>query len=186
MIKLVNNIYIKTVAICIATVFFSCKDNYEDVKRMHKVSIEPASVAEQINLKYTDSGIVQVHLMGKKMLDYSNKEFSYTTFPEGVTVHFFHEDATKTILKSDHAVIYDQTELIDLRGNVKITMNDGKILEAAQLYWDRRNKWLFTNEPYKYIGEDGGYNIGQGGFDANEDFTIFSSLYNDGEQYIDN
>lgn len=179
-------ITLQTVAIVFATVFFSCKDNYDDIKLMHRASQEPVGVAEKINLKYTDSGQVRVHLMSDKMLDFSNKEFAYTTFPEGLKVHIYDEQQQKTTIVSDYAIIYDDTDLIDLRGNVNIITHDGKKLQAEQLFYDQKNEWLFTNKSYKYEAEDGGYNVGKGGFDANQDFTIFSSLDNDGQQYIDN
>ncbi len=179
------NIYIKAITIFFVVVFFSCKDNYEDIKRMQKVSIAPAGIAKNINLKHTDSGKVKAHLIGSKMLDYSNKEFAYTVFPEGIKLYVF-EKENKTTITAKHAVVYNKTNLIDLRGDVKIITHDGKKLTAEQLYYDQDIEWLFTNKSYKYAAEDGGYNVGMGGFDSNSDFTIFSSLDNDGQQYINN
>ncbi len=178
------HIILKTVTILIVTVFFSCKDNYNNVVQLNKISSEAAGIAENINLKHTDSGKVKIHLISKKMMDFSNKEFSYTTFPDGLKVVFYGDQKEKTTVTSDYAILYNKTDLIDLRGNVKIVTHDGKILTAEQLYYDQKEKWLFTNSEYKYEAEDGGYNIGKGGFDANQDFTIFSSLDNDGQQYI--
>ena len=166
MLKYIN-IYVKTITVLFVIVFFSCKDNYEDIKRMQKVSVEPAGIAENINLKHTDSGVLKAHLISSKMLDYSNKEFSYTVFPEGIELYVF-EKENKTTITADHAVVYDQTNLIDLRGNVNILTYDGKKLMAEQLYYDQKEEWLFTNKPYKYAAEDGGYNIGKGGFDSNQ------------------
>lgn len=186
MIKLSYNIYLKTVAILFATVFFSCQDNYDDIKRMQKTSIQPEGIVEDINLKHTDSGRVKLHLISKKMLDFSNKEFSHTIFPEGIELHLYEisDEEKETIIISDYAITYDKTDLIDLRGNVKITLPDGKIIFAEQLYYDQKTEWIFTNSEYKYEGEDGGYNVGKGGFDANSDMSIFSSIDNDGQQYI--
>ena len=178
------NIILKTVTICVVTVFFSCQDNYKDIKQLHQASLQAAGIAENINLKHTDSGKVKIHLISKKMMDFSNKDFSYTTFPEGLVVHFFDDKKQKTTVTSDYAILYNKTDLIDLRGNVKIVTHDGKVLTANQLYYDQKAEWLFTNSEYKYEAEDGGYNVGKGGFDANQDFTIFSSLDNDGQQYI--
>jgi len=178
------NIILKTVTIAIVTVFFACKDNSTEVKKLHKASLKPASIAENINLRHTDSGKVKIHLISKKMVDFSNKEFAYTTFPEGLKVVFYDDNKQQTTVTADYAILYNKTDLIDLQGNVKIVTHDGKKLTAKQLYYDQKEKWLFTNSEYKYEAEDGGYNIGKGGFDANEDFSIFSSLDNDGQQYI--
>lgn len=185
MARLSHNIYFKTIAMLFAIVFFSCQDNYEDIKRMQRSSTEPAGVAEHMNLKHTDSGRVILHLISDKMKDFSNKEFAYTTFPEGLEVHIFDDKQQQTTISSDYAIIYSKTDLIDLRGNVKIVTHDGKTLLAEQLYYDQKAEWIFTNNEYKYEAEDGGYNIGKGGFDANQDMSVFSSLDNDGQQYID-
>ena len=180
------NIFIKTVTALVVTVFFyACQDNYQDIKRMQQANLEPSGIAEGINLKHTDSGILKAHLISNKMLDFSNKEFTYNTFPEGVEVHLY-DKGRKTTVFADQAIVYNKTHLIDLRGNVKVLTHDGKKLLAEQLYYDQKAEWLFTNQSYKYEAEDGGYNIGKGGFDANADFTKFSSLDNDGQQYIDN
>jgi len=186
MIKLSYNIHLKTVVILFATVFFSCQDNYDDIKRMQHASIEPAGIAENINLKHTDSGRVKLYLISNKMLDFSNKDFSHTIFPDGIELHLFDikDPKQETIITSDYAISYDKTDLIDLRGNVKIITPDGKTLFAKQLYFDQNTEWVFTNDEYRYEAEDGGYNIGKGGFDANKDMSIFSSLDNDGQQYI--
>lgn len=179
-----TNIFVKTVTIVFVTVFFyACQDNYADIKRMQKASLAPAGIAENINLKHTDSGKLRAHLISAKMLDFSNKEFAYNSFPEGLVVYLY-ENGNKTTVKADQAVVYNKTQLIDLRGNVQVLTHDGKKLLADQLYYDQKTEWLFTNQSYKYESEDGGYNIGKGGFDANADFTIFSSFDNDGEQYI--
>ena len=64
-----------------------------------------------------------------------------------------------------------------------LTTADGNVLEAQQLYWDQRQKWVFTDLPYRITFGDGSYNDG-GRFDANEDFTIFLSRNNQGMKRI--
>jgi LPS export ABC transporter protein LptC len=179
-------IYLKTAAIIFATVFFSCQDNYDDIKRMQKISLAPAGIAENINLKQTDSGIVKLNLISKKMIDFSNKNFAHTIFPQGIELHLYDDDdnSLETIILSDYAIHYDKTDLIDLRGNVRITTPDGIKLLTEQLYYDQKTEWVFTNNEYRYEGKDGEYNVGKGGFDANNDMSIFSSIDNDGQQYI--
>tara|TARA_B110001454_G_C12661509_1_gene409696 strand:+ start:596 stop:1162 length:567 start_codon:yes stop_codon:yes gene_type:complete len=186
MIQISHNIYLKTAAILFAAVFFSCQDNYDDIKRMQKVSIAPAGIAEDINLKHTDSGRLKLNLISKKMLDFSNKEFAHTVFPEGIELHLYeiNDEKKETIITSNYAISYDKTDLIDLRGNVTITTPDGKRLLAEQLYYDQKTEWIFTNKEYRFEGKDGEYNVGKGGFDANSDMSIFSSKDNDGQQYI--
>lgn len=173
------NIFWSVTTLVVALFFSSCKDNYKDIQQMSVSSTLPAGIAEKINLKHTDSAKLKAHLVSDKMLDFSNKEFSYSEFPDGITLHFYNENNQKSTVVADYGVIYTKTDLVDLRGNVRLDTHDGKRLEASQLYWDQKNNWIFTNEPYRY-SFGGGFNEGDE-FDANQEFTIFSSRNNHGE-----
>lgn len=162
---------------------FACEGNYKNVQRLNLKDGAPVAEGKNINLFYTDSGKVVTNLLAPKLLDYSNFEFAYQEFPEGVEVHFFDKEGESTV-KSDYAIRFNETGIVDLRQNVVLTTADGNVLKAEQLYWDQKNKWVFTDQPYRITFSDGSYNDGAR-FDANEDFTIFLSRKNDGVQIID-
>lgn len=142
--------FLKYHILCIVTVFtvtmfFSCKDNYDQVQKIGVSENEPIGEAENINLKYTDSGRVAINLISPKRLDFSNRNFPYEEFPEGITLYFFDKDNNKSTVVSDYAISYKQTDLIDLQGNVVITSHEGVTLKTKQLYFKQKNKWLFSN-----------------------------------------
>ena len=161
---------------------FACEGNYKKVQQLSLKDGAPVAEGKQVNLFYTDSGKVVTNLMAPKLKDFSNFEFSYQEFPEGVEVHFFEADKKSTIV-SDYAIRYNKTQLVDLRQNVVLTTADGNVLEAQQLFWDQKNKWVFTDQPYRITFNDGSFNDGEW-FDANEDFTVFLSRKNNGEQIV--
>ena len=171
------------VVIFITITLFACEGNYQNVQKLNLKDGMPSSEGVDVNLFYTDSGKVVTNLMAPKLLDYSNLEFSYQEFPEGIEVHFFDEDKKSTVI-SDYAIRYNETGIVDLRENVVLTTADGNVLNAQQLYWDQNNKWVFTDQPYRITFSDGSFNDGAR-FDANEDFTVFLSRKNDGVQLID-
>ncbi len=153
------------VTVITVAMFFSCNNNYNQVKKLGISENEPIGVAEDINLKYTDSGRVKANLLGAKMLDYSNRAFSYNEFLDGVTLYLYDANNRKTTVVSDYAIVYNKTDLIDLQGHVVITTHDGRILNTEQLYYDNRKEWLFTNVPVTFRSEK---NIIKGnGFDSN-------------------
>ena len=162
--------------------FFSCEGTYDQVQLLNLSDDQAIAEGEQVNLKYTDSGRLVTNLITPKLLDYSNFEFAFQEFPEGLNIHFFDQDKESTV-RSDYAIRYSNTGLVDLRDNVVLTTADGNVLEAQQLYWDQSAKWLFTDQPYRITFSDGSYNDGSR-FDANEDFTIFLSRNNQGIQRI--
>lgn len=116
-------------------------------------------------------------------MDFSNFEFPYQEFPEGVEVHFW-DEGEENIVTSDYAIRYDNTFIVDLRENVVLTTSDSLVLRASQLYWDQKNQWVFTDQPYQIKFKDGSYNDGAR-FDSSEDFTNFISRKNQGVQIID-
>lgn len=130
---------------------------------------EPIGVAEHINLKYTDSGRVTANLLSAKMLDYSNRDFPYYEFTEGVTLYLFDRENKKNTVVSDYAISYDKTNLIDLQGNVKIITHTNDTLFAEQLYYDNKKEWIYTNLPVRF--RQGNDMIYGNGFDSNKNFT---------------
>ena len=171
-------------ALTVAVTLFACEGNYENVKRLSLSDGAPIAEGKDINFKYTDSGKLVTNLLAAQLLDYSNLEFPYKEFPKGIEVLFWDENGKKSTVNSDYAIQYDNTGLVDLRNNVVLVTSDSVILKATQLYWDQKNKWVFTDQPYQIKFKDGSYNEGAR-FDGNQDFTIFLSRKNQGVQLID-
>ncbi len=169
----------------LAITLFACESNYQNVKKMGLSDGAPIAEGKDINFKYTDSGKLVTNLLAKKLLDYSNLEFPYKEFPNGIEVHFWDEDGKKNTVTADYAIQFDETGLVDLRDNVVVITADSVVLKANQLYWDQKNKWVFTDQPYQIKFKDGSYNDGAVGFDSSEDFTTFLSRKNQGVQLVD-
>ncbi len=144
----------------------------------------PQAIGSGINLKYTDSGKVVATLKSVKMRDFSNKNFPYREFPEGLEVEFFDEENKKNTVTANYGVIYDETGLIDLQGDVVVVTSDSTRLMAKQLYWDQNNNWVFTDHPNTIRFKNGALNEGEG-FDSNQEFSNFRSRSNIGVQIIE-
>ncbi len=171
-------------ALLMAITLFACESNYQNVKKLSISDNAPIAVGKKINFKYTDSGKLVTNLLADKLLDYSNLQFPYKEFPEGIEVHFWGEKNEENTVTADYAIQYENTGLIDLQKNVVVTTSDSVVLKANQLYWDQKNAWVFTDQPYRINFKDGSYNEGER-FDSNQDFTIFLSRKNQGVQLID-
>ena len=163
-----------TVVIIIMAVFFSCKNNFKAVQKIGLSANEPQGIAENINLKHTDSGRVTANLISPKMYDYNNRNFKYSEFTEGVTLHLFDKANKRSTILAEYAVTYSDTDLIDLRGNVIIYTAEKDTLFTNQLYYDQKNEWVFTNEPFKFLNSG---NITEGkGFDSDRELNKLQIL----------
>ena len=178
-----RNIYLSIVTILFVTMLFSCEGNLKGVREMEIPEDAPQAIGTEINLKYTDSGKVVAILRSDLMRDFSNKEFPYREFPEGLEVEFFDENEKNTVT-ANYGVIYSATGLIDLQGDVVVITSDSTELTAEQLYWDQANNWVFTDQPNTIRFKNGALNVGQG-FDSNQEFSNFRSRSNVGVQIIE-
>lgn len=137
-------------ALAVICFLASCDNNLKEIQKMEIASNEPVGEVENMLLKHTDSGKLKLTLEGKKMLDFSNDEFPYTQFPDGikVVVYEYRNNKTEvTTITANTGTLYDKTSLVDLIGNVKIITSDGNTFTGEQLYWDQTAKWIFTNQP---------------------------------------
>lgn len=160
----------------------SCESSFKDVQRINTVEFTPAAETEDINLKYTDSGRVKAILRSPLMLDYSNLKYKFNEFPEGINVTLLDDKGNATTIIADYAVSYDDTDIIDLQGNVVITAQDGKKLETEQLYYNQKTEWFYTEKKFKFTDADGF--IEGPGIDFSRDFKIVNAQRNTGQ--IDN
>lgn len=176
--KLMKGFTIYALMALVIAVLCSCESNFKEVQRINTVAFNPAGETENINLKYTDSGKVKAILVSPLMLDYSNLQYGFNEFPKGVHVTLLDDAQKKSYVVSDYAIQYSNPDnIIDLQGNVKITSDDGKVLETSQLYYDQKNEWFYTEKEFKFTDEKGSYIEGPG-VDFSKDFKVFNAQRN--------
>ncbi|MEN1784807.1 MAG: LPS export ABC transporter periplasmic protein LptC [Bacteroidota bacterium] len=169
-----------------ANLFLSCGDGYQRVGEEAVKKHYPQGIATDFTLTYTevnkeltsqDSSATRIIAVLKSPLneDYDNQGFKYKVFPNGLQLDVYDEKNQKSIIQADYGIIYSQTNLIDLQGNVVLESHDGKKLETPQLYWDRRNKWIFTEAEFTYTNPEDGTIMDGKGMDFNREFTFFSA-----------
>ncbi|OXA92857.1 LPS export ABC transporter periplasmic protein LptC [Flavobacterium hercynium] len=177
--KLPKKYIIKIVTVLAVTLFFGCESNFKEVQKINFSEFVPGSDADTVNIKYTDSGRITGVLISSKMLDYSNLVFPFTEFPKGIDVTLYDKKQKRTFIRSNYAVSYKQTGIIDLQGKVKITSETGQMLETEQLYFDQKNEWFYTERKFK-LTDAKGVTHGQG-IDFSKDFKVINSQRITGE-----
>lgn len=183
------SLHTKTVIVTtlVVTMFFSCKNNFKEVQQIGVLQNQPIGEAKNINLKYTEAkdsiGKVIAKLESPKMLDYSNRDFSFSEFPEGVRLSLYDENNKKNIVLADYGIVYNKTDLIDLQGNVILITPQNDSLFADQMYYDQKRQWLFSNQPVRLKSVTA--NNGQGDiFDSDTKFKNYTILEGRGEMVL--
>lgn len=172
----------------VVTLFFGCENDFSEVQKVGILQNQPVGEAEDIDLKYTevheDSVRLVANLISPRMRDYSNRDFAFSEFPEGIFLKIYDEDNKLTTIRSRYAIVYDETDIIDLRGNVTITTHDNEPLVTEQLYYNEKLEWVFTNKPWVFK-QASGTKYGRG-FDSDKDFKNFQMLEMGGDFELDN
>lgn len=163
--------------------FISCESNFKDVQKINFSEFVPSGEADDFVLKYTDSGRIKSVLISPKMLDYGTVEYPFTSFPKGIDLTMYDENGKKTFVKSNTAISFKGTQIIDLQGNVTITNEVGQKMVTQQLYFDQGTEWFYTNKNYAFTSPTGNLN-GQG-VDFSKDFKIMNTQRLSGEVLSD-
>lgn len=164
-LKLIKiNVTVFTVAL-----FFSCQSNFKDIQKINFTEFMPSGEADSINLKYTDSGKIKSILLSNKLLDYGTATYPFSEFPKGIHLTIFDDNNQRNYIEADYAISHKLTKIIDLRGHVKMTSNDGKYLETEQLYYDQSLEWFYTEKPFTFTAPNEGVTTGIG-IDFSKDF----------------
>lgn len=165
------------------TLFFGCESNFKKVQKINFTEFTPSGDADNVNLKYTDSGLIKAVLLSSKMLDYATVDFPFTEFSKGIDLTLYDSKAKQTRITSNYAISYKETSIIDLQGKVKIVSQDGQVFESEQLYYDQKSEWFFTEKKFKFTDLKGASN-GQG-IDFSKDFKVINSQRITGEVQTD-
>ncbi|MGC1473555.1 MAG: LPS export ABC transporter periplasmic protein LptC [Psychroserpens sp.] len=179
--------YTYIVTAIVVTMFFSCKNNFKAVQNIGVLQNQPIGEAKNINLKYTEApdsiGRVIANLESPKMLDYSNRDFAFSEFPDGLRLYLYDENNQKNTVLADYGIVYNETDLIDLQGNVVLITPQNDSLFAEQLYYDQKREWLFTNLPVRLKSATA--NNGNGDiFDSDTKFKNYTILDGRGDMYL--
>lgn len=167
--KLIN----KTLVIIAITTFFSCDDSSTLLKQINTFKENPVGIAYNINMTYTDSASIKARLEAPVHLDFSHLSFKYSEFPDGLKVIFYNDQNQENTVYADYGILYNQTKIVDLQGNVVLLSYDGSRLETDQMYWDAEKEWLFTEEPFLFQNND--YNLAANRLDTNKEFSKFQT-----------
>lgn len=185
----ISHIIKNLVTAYVVTLFFGCENNFSDVKKVGILQNQPIGEAENIDLKYTeftdDTVRVKANLISPKLLDYSNRDFAFSEFPDGIELKVYDNDGKMTKITSRYAIFYSDTDIIDLRGNVRIATHQKDTLYTEQLYYNEKLEWVFTNESWLFKRAFGSTKHGSG-FDSDKDFKNFQMLEMGGDFELDN
>ena len=175
-IKTFQKIINITVAFCATVMFVLFPGCSKSGKNLAAAVAERDSLPSMTSLGVTtlisDSGITRYKIITEEWSIFDKKEPPYWAFEKGVYLEKFdtllHIDAS---IKADTAYYYDRKKLWELKGNVQIRSQRGDKFETAQMFWDEKNKSVYSDKFIKIEQED--KTITGYGFESNQELTEY-------------
>lgn len=138
----------------------------------------PISIATNIHLVNSDSGIVRTELFAKKRLEYANGDMD---FPDGIIVHYRNVAGEVTSkISADRGFFNKSENLYTGSGNVQVTNLEKKQqLNSEELFWEPNKQRIYTNA-FVIIKENDRIIKGTG-MEADDKFTNYKIFKSHGE-----
>jgi LPS export ABC transporter protein LptC len=150
----------------------SCKNDIETINALTSELNLPDQSGFDIEIIYTDSGLIQGKIFAPEINKFSRKEEPYIEFPKGLKVVFFDSlERPESTIQAKYALFYEKKQLWEARNQV-IAENpaDGKKLETEQMFWDQKAERIYSEKFTRLTNSDGIF-YGEGGFEARQDLS---------------
>ena len=169
----ISKILKKWFSVFTVIVIISCDDGSSTIMQINQFNENPIGIAYDIRMTYTDSAVVKAILTAPVNFDFTHLSFKYSEFPEGLKIIFFNSNNDENTLVADYGILYNQTRIVDLQGNVVLLSHDGSRLETDQMYWDAEKEWLFTEQTFTFKNIN--YDMAAIRLDTNKEFSKFQT-----------
>ncbi len=132
-------------------VFFSCKTDLKEIKKLSQIDTLPQMYAKNMVLKQSENGITTLELSAPVVKSYQTED-PYTIFPAGVRVTFFDSLLRpKLEITANQGIKYERKQLMEAKGNVIVhDYKQHRTLNTEKLSWDEKSRHIFTDEFVKY------------------------------------
>lgn len=133
----------------------------------------PSLTDKELTILITDSGRLTAKLFAPSMAHFDKAKKPYKDLIGGLTVENYGKDGqVESQISSEYAIYWERDELWELSNKVKAINAEGVIYETERLLWDTKKKIVFSDEQIKITDGDEVI-VGDGGFEANEDFSWY-------------
>lgn len=171
---MIRNILKKIMLFCLppAMLMFGCKNDIETIQALTSEKVLPDVTGYNIEMQYTDSGILKGKIIAAEVHQYNKGEEPYNEFPNGMTAIFYDRNGNETsFIEAEYAIYYTKKQLWEGRKQVfGENRVSGEKIETEQIFWDQAEKRIYSDKFTKITRPDG-IHIGEYGFDAEEDLS---------------
>ena len=170
--------------ISISILLFSCK---KELPLTNKKKVEfPSRTLINANIINRDSGRISMNVRSPLIEEYTTVDSPYTVFRKGLDLDFYQKGQIKPgYFQADWAKLSDATGIYEGRGNVIIVNEKGDSLKSEQLFWNKKNKTVYTSKEVYLISSEGDSLTAKNGLQATDDLESYTLFNNQGFKYVE-
>ena len=149
----------------------ACNSGKEVDDVMEKQTIFPTEQGKEVEILYTDSGLVRIRITAPLMNHYTfNVPEPYTEMPQGVYIEFYNDsNKIKSTLRAAYGIRYEKSKRTEVKKDVEVVNNSGEVLNTDKLNWDESSRRIYTDA---FVKISTSKDVLRGtGMEANEDFS---------------
>ena len=159
-----------------------CQNDIEMVNALANEPSLPNQSGKNIEFQLTDSGKLKIIFKAPLAERYvNNEEEPYKEFPKGIEVLFYNdEEQLESKITAGYAKQWEEQMLWKATDSVvaQNVLTDER-LDTEELFWDEKNKKIYSNVFTKITNEDGIY-YGEKGFEADQDLENYKLIGSSG------
>jgi LPS export ABC transporter protein LptC len=150
----------------------SCKNDIETINALTSDLNLPDQTAYNIEIAYTDSGVLRIKIFAPEVNNYNNDGDPYVEFTKGIKALFYDStENAESYIQAGYAIYYEKKQIWEGRNQV-IAENQrkGERLETDQIFWDQKAEKIYSDKFSKITNIDGVF-YGERGFEARQDLS---------------
>ncbi len=141
----------------------------EDLTSQYSEQLESG---EDVEILYSDSSLLKVKIVAKKLIKHQDEKNPHTEMPEGVIVYFYDRHGNiENTLSANYGIMYDNTGEMLAREQVVAQNVQNEKLETEELIWNEQKEKIYSDKFVKITTQD--EVIYGDGFESNQDFTNY-------------
>jgi LPS export ABC transporter protein LptC len=150
-------IYQGALWLLIAALFTACEN---DTKQLQAISSQetskPVDRTTGVDMIFSDSGNVRMHIITPLMLQYTKVKNPYTVMPKGVKATFYNDSLKVTsTLTADSAIRREKEQVIELYKHVVATNDKGDVFRSDELIYNQGTHAVTSNKPVTITSVNG-------------------------------
>jgi LPS export ABC transporter protein LptC len=128
--------FIKLISFVSLLSFGSCLQKNTDLEEIFGAKEDLSEVAENVDILYSENGIVQLRIIGPTLIRSSNLGQQKDEFPNGLQVIFFDETGIeRSWLSAKYGIRYPTDQKIVFRDSVVFRNIEEEVLKTSELFW---------------------------------------------------